>query len=255
MSPALLYGRILPGAAVSLLVGNCFYAWQAQAPGGAHGPHRRLRPALRHQHRVALRARLPDHAARQARRRGRGCRRSRTRRLAGGAGRLLRVRTHRAGAGACGAERGPARDATRRACCRRSRASRSGSSRSDFFFRDVRAADRRTDDAGHRDADVLRPCAASRRSARRAGCGGGRHPARVADGHRTGGRRRRSPPVCTCPSPCWATCSPASTARHLLAYLSVILADGSLQRPRLAAEHRERPKPPATRIRPRRRSP
>jgi AGZA family xanthine/uracil permease-like MFS transporter len=29
-SPALLYGRILPGAAVSLIVGNVFYAWQAR---------------------------------------------------------------------------------------------------------------------------------------------------------------------------------------------------------------------------------
>jgi adenine/guanine/hypoxanthine permease len=29
-SPALIYGTILPGAAVSLLVGNLFYAWQAQ---------------------------------------------------------------------------------------------------------------------------------------------------------------------------------------------------------------------------------
>jgi len=27
--PELLYGRVLPGAAVSLLVGNLFYAWQA----------------------------------------------------------------------------------------------------------------------------------------------------------------------------------------------------------------------------------
>ncbi|MBI5610621.1 MAG: NCS2 family permease [Deltaproteobacteria bacterium] len=29
MSPELLYGRVLPGAAMSLLVGNAFYAWQA----------------------------------------------------------------------------------------------------------------------------------------------------------------------------------------------------------------------------------
>ena len=34
----LVYGRVLPGAAVSLLVGNLFYAWQAQAA-------RRARPA------------------------------------------------------------------------------------------------------------------------------------------------------------------------------------------------------------------
>ena len=30
MPAELLYGRVLPGAAVSLLVGNCFYAWQAR---------------------------------------------------------------------------------------------------------------------------------------------------------------------------------------------------------------------------------
>ena len=30
-SPALVYGRILPGVAVSFLVGNLFYAWQAVA--------------------------------------------------------------------------------------------------------------------------------------------------------------------------------------------------------------------------------
>ncbi len=29
-APALIYGRILPGAAVSILVGNLFYSWQAQ---------------------------------------------------------------------------------------------------------------------------------------------------------------------------------------------------------------------------------
>ena len=27
--PALLYGQVLPGAAMSLLVGNLFYSWQA----------------------------------------------------------------------------------------------------------------------------------------------------------------------------------------------------------------------------------
>jgi AGZA family xanthine/uracil permease-like MFS transporter len=29
-SPAIIYGRVLPGAAVSLLIGNLFYAWQAK---------------------------------------------------------------------------------------------------------------------------------------------------------------------------------------------------------------------------------
>jgi AGZA family xanthine/uracil permease-like MFS transporter len=36
-SAALILGRILPGAAVSLLVGNVFYAWQAMALGRASG--------------------------------------------------------------------------------------------------------------------------------------------------------------------------------------------------------------------------
>ena len=35
--PALLYGRVLPGAAVSLLVGNVFYAWQARRLAAAEG--------------------------------------------------------------------------------------------------------------------------------------------------------------------------------------------------------------------------
>ena len=30
MPPSLLYGRVLPGAAISLVVGNVFYAWQAR---------------------------------------------------------------------------------------------------------------------------------------------------------------------------------------------------------------------------------
>src|SRR3954469_9679065 len=34
---ALLYGRVLPGAAVSLLVGNVFYAWQARKLAAATG--------------------------------------------------------------------------------------------------------------------------------------------------------------------------------------------------------------------------
>ena len=33
----LLYGRVLPGAAISLLVGNLFYAWQAQRLAAATG--------------------------------------------------------------------------------------------------------------------------------------------------------------------------------------------------------------------------
>src|SRR5262245_44458883 len=37
MPPELLYGRVLPGAAVSLLVGNLFYAWQAHRLAAATG--------------------------------------------------------------------------------------------------------------------------------------------------------------------------------------------------------------------------
>jgi adenine/guanine/hypoxanthine permease len=37
MPDALLYGRVLPGAAVSLLVGNLFYAWQAHRLAAATG--------------------------------------------------------------------------------------------------------------------------------------------------------------------------------------------------------------------------
>ena len=36
-SDALLYGQVLPGAAVSLLVGNLYYAWQARRLGAALG--------------------------------------------------------------------------------------------------------------------------------------------------------------------------------------------------------------------------
>ncbi|HRC86820.1 MAG TPA: NCS2 family permease, partial [Thermoanaerobaculia bacterium] len=35
--PELIYGRVLPGAAVSLLVGNLFYAWQARKLARAEG--------------------------------------------------------------------------------------------------------------------------------------------------------------------------------------------------------------------------
>ncbi|HET9158633.1 MAG TPA: hypothetical protein VFN91_18300, partial [Myxococcaceae bacterium] len=36
---ALVYGRILPGAAVSILLGNLFYAWQAMRLARATGRH------------------------------------------------------------------------------------------------------------------------------------------------------------------------------------------------------------------------
>ena len=49
-SPALVYGRILPGVAVSFLVGNMFYAFQALALSRREGTGRRVRPAVRDQH-------------------------------------------------------------------------------------------------------------------------------------------------------------------------------------------------------------
>lgn len=39
MPPELLYARVLPGAAMSLLVGNLFYAWQAHRIAAAEGRH------------------------------------------------------------------------------------------------------------------------------------------------------------------------------------------------------------------------
>ena len=101
-----------------------------QATGGAHRPHRRLRAALRHQHRVALRARLPGDAAGQdagdrggragsgARSRGRP---GSSRRSASGRDRAGRARSSPSGS---------ARRRRARRCSRRSPASRSASSRS-----------------------------------------------------------------------------------------------------------------------------
>src|SRR5262249_52285990 len=56
MPPELLYGRILPGAAVSLVVGNLFYAWQGRPPaarprpphGGGPPPRPHTPSPLRH---------------------------------------------------------------------------------------------------------------------------------------------------------------------------------------------------------------
>ena len=101
----------------------------------AHRTRRRVRAALRHQHRVALRARLPGDAAGQA-----GARRPRAPpdpvagRVAGGAGRLPRLGADRARGRLRRRARAPSARRARR-CCRRWPASRSASSRSGFLFR------------------------------------------------------------------------------------------------------------------------
>ena len=69
---ALVLEVILPGAALSIVVGNFFYAWQAQRLSARQRAPRRHRAALRHQHRLAVRVRVPGHAAGEARGAGRG---------------------------------------------------------------------------------------------------------------------------------------------------------------------------------------
>ncbi len=88
-SPGLIYGRILPGVAVSFLVGNLFYAWQAFQAREARAPRRRLRAALRHQHAGIVRAHFPRHAAGEATRPRAGHPRPRTLRVARRAGGVL----------------------------------------------------------------------------------------------------------------------------------------------------------------------
>ena len=149
---------------------------------------RRLRPALRHQHRLPLRLRLPGDAAGQARRRGGRRSRSRDGRLAGRARRLCRVGTHRA------------RRCLRRgedpqvdtACCA---ALDPGRHRPHlhlprFPLPDLRPPDRRPDDAGDRAAGLLRPRPVPRRTPRGSGGGCRRNGAGVDRRHRA--RRRRA---------------------------------------------------------------
>ena len=59
----LVYGRILPGAALSLVVGNLYYSWQAMRLAEGHGTDRRLRPALWDQHGLAIRLCVSGDAA------------------------------------------------------------------------------------------------------------------------------------------------------------------------------------------------
>ena len=127
--PELVYGRVLPAAAISILVGNIAYAIQARRLARTHGTPRRLRAAVRHQHRLALRPRLPRDAA------GEGDR---------GAGRRRGSRRWWRGRRACSRRSPPASSSWRarsspsacarrhraRRCSRRWPASRSASSRS-----------------------------------------------------------------------------------------------------------------------------
>ena len=57
----LVNGRILPGAAVSILLGNLFYAWQARQLARRTGAIRCHRPAVRHQHAQRFRLHLSHH--------------------------------------------------------------------------------------------------------------------------------------------------------------------------------------------------
>ena len=121
--PELVYGRVLPAAAISILVGNVAYAIQARRLAERTGRTRRLRAALRHQHGLALRARVSDHAAGQGARRADGRGRPGARRVAGGAARDVRLGHHRARARRLSPS-ASARPRRARRCSRRSPASR-----------------------------------------------------------------------------------------------------------------------------------
>ncbi len=127
--PELVYGRVLPGGG-DLDPGRQRRLRAAgAAAGGAHGTPRRLRAALRHQHGVALRARLPRHAAGEGAR-GAG-RRRRSRRAS--RGRRACSRRWRPASSSWRAPSSPSASARRRRarrCSRRWPASRSASSRS-----------------------------------------------------------------------------------------------------------------------------
>ena len=72
---ALLLGSVLPGAALSVAGRQRLLRLAGAEAVGRDRAQRRDRPALRHQHRLAVRVRVPGHAAGQARRRGRRRRR------------------------------------------------------------------------------------------------------------------------------------------------------------------------------------
>ncbi len=223
--PELVYGRVLPGAAVSILVGNLFYALPGPAAGRAHRPHRRLRAAVRHQHGVALRPRLPGHAAGEGARRGGRRRRSRR------ASRGRRGSSRRSARASSSwprrfvAERVAQGDAARGAAldARRHRA-RLHLAR--LPLPHLRAPDRRPDDVRHRDADLLRPRAVqgthSRRHGRRSALG---TLLSWAIGIAPVGARP-APPALHLPVPVVGDLVAALGGGHLLPYLSVIVAMG-----------------------------
>ena len=252
MPPELLYGRVLPGAAVSLVVGNLFYAWQARRLAARTGrtdvcalPYGINTVSLfGHVFLIMLPAKLAAEAA--------GAADPVARRVAGRTGRHARLRADRARAGA---RRRRASAAPRRAprCSRPWPASRSASSRSASSSAPSSgpsSGSRRSPSCWSPTSDAS-ACAAACRAAwsrwrsgtllawlhrRRAG----RHPPLSprappagAGAGRPRGRARRPPP-----------------ARVLLGHP----ADGPVQRRRLAAEHRERRGGGRPLSRPRRRS-
>ena len=204
-------------------------------PRGAHRPPRRLRPSLRHQHRLALRPRLPHHAAGQGARRARGRGRSVARRVAGGTARDVRLRDHRARVGVCRGT-GPQGHAPRRAPLD-ARRHRAQLHLARVPLPHLRTPRDRPDDAGDRDADVLRAGTVQGTSAGR--CGGGRrgHAHRVDDRPRPGRD-----------ATCRGHAPPAGTALRRFVRLAQRRApravslghrrDEPLQRARVAAEHR-----------------
>ena len=198
--PELVYGRVLPGAAVSILVGNIFYSWQAKKLAARTGrtdvcalPYGIntvsliahvflvMLPAKALAMKAGLPTPIPSRVAWQA---------GLVATLCSG---LIEL------AGAFVAER--VRRSRRRAprCCPRSRASRSAS----FpwaFSSDLRAADRRPDDVRHRDAHLLRARAFQGPDARRDG--GRDASARISaldDRHRAGRRHASRLPRCIFP--------------------------------------------------------
>ena len=204
-----------------------------------HRADRRLRAALRHQHGVALRLRVPGHAAGEARWPRRPAQPDPgARRLAGGAGRLLRLGRHRARrrlrrrAGAAGRRRG-------RRCCRRSPASRSRFISLGFLFRTfarpvvglttlaivLLTYFGRVRFKGGLPGGLVAVALGTRRSP-------------GSPGSRRSGRAPAARPGSTSRCRSSAICSAALGGGHLSPYLSVIVADGALQRRRLAPEHR-----------------
>ena len=237
--PELVYGRVLPGAAVSILVGNVFYA----RPGARSSPQRTGRTDVcalpygintvslfAHVFLVMLPAKaLADASrARPIRRAWRG-RPACSRRSAPASIELARRVRRRARPQGHAARGAPLHARRHRARLHLARIS----------VPHLRASDRRPDDVRHRDPHLLRPRAVQGTHSRAAWS-----PSRVGTllswvtgiapvgGHPPA---RGAAPADARPS---TDLIAALGGGHLLPYLSVILAMGALQRPRLAAEHR-----------------